>query len=225
MGGHVDAESRREIGDDADIPAGKVEEEKPDIRPVLPEIPMNLMVLEVIFPNHAPGTTSPSRPLPGEGDSIGSQMDGGSEATLVTEEEADKNDKSTTMGKPELFQVVGVFNAERETTPREPGGLDMGLLDWETILTASDVAKFHRTRHPLEWLAYPGPNAWGGTYFATAEKSERPWTAVDERGVSMFRAKLKSRKNFTLGIVAAPPSKEYLMGELPRNVKRFLNLE
>lgn len=156
-----------------------------------------------------------------------SQASGGAggDAASLTEEEADARDKSTAMGKPELLQVVGVFNADRELTPREPGGLDMGLAAWEDILVAADVAKYHRTRHPLEWLSFPAPANWGGNYFVATEKSARPWTAPDERGVSTFNAKLKSRKNFTLSIVGVPPSKEYLMNELPRNVRRWLNLE
>ena len=202
-------------------------EEEPDIRPALPETLMNLMVLEVIFPNVAPGAPVATTLASATQDSNDeSQLDGeGGGPIMMTEEEAEEKDKSTTMGKPELFQVVGVFNAERDTTPREPGGLDMGLIDWETILVASDVAKFHRTRHPLEWLSFPGTTAWGGTYFVATEKSARPWTAPDDRGVSIFNAKLKSRKNFSLAVVGAPPPKEYLMSELPRNVKRFLYLE
>jgi hypothetical protein len=184
------------------------EEAEADVAPTLREHVMNLLVLEVIFPNVSPGgiaTTDDFEEGEGEEDSV--------------------KDKSTTMGKPVLHQVVGVYNAEREHTGREPGGVDMGLVEWDFILAQSDMAAATRMKHPLEWLAYAAPASWNGTYFSPGEKSGRPWTEPDERGVTVYDTKLKSRKHFNLSIVANPPSKEYLMGELPRNVQRFIGLE
>ena len=173
---------------------------------------MNLMVLEVAFPDT-------DTPLSGGGE----DDDGNAEPDEPTRGGREALD--TTMGRPALMQVVGVFNVDRDINPREPGGLDLGLLDWEYLLIQSDIGKFNRARHPLEWLAQPATTSWGGNYFIPFEKTANEWSHPDERGVSIHQVKLKSRKNFRLEMVAQPPSKTYLMEEMPRNLRRWLGLE
>ena len=209
--------SREEEGEAEAEPLNKImgqdealqETQDEDAKPQLPEALMNLMVMEVLFPD----TDSPLQ--------AGDDDDG----------EADQNNEdgrdslNTTVDRPTIMQVVGVFNAERETSPREPGGLDLGLVDWEYLLAQSDIGKFSRSRHPLEWLAHPATTTWGANYFLPFEKTAKVWSHPDERGVSVHQVKLKSRKTFRLDIVAQPPPKAYLMEELPRNLRRWLGLE
>ncbi len=202
-----------EEGDVAAERAKKMPEQEPeqveDPKPLLPEAVMNLMVMEVVFPD----TDSPLQAGDDDDGEVEQDTGGGRESL------------NTTVGRPTVMQVVGVFNAEREVNPREPGGLDLGLVDWEYLLMQSDIGKFNRTRHPLEWLAQPATTSWGGDYFIPLDKTAKVWSHPDDRGVSMHQVKLKSRKTFRLEIVAQPPPKAYLMEELPRNLRRWLSLE
>ena len=63
---------------------------------------------------------------------------------------------------------IGILTPRTRGTRSRPSRL-------EYLLIQSDIGKFNRARHPLEWLAQPA-TSWGGNYFIPFEKTAKEWS-------------------------------------------------
>ena len=134
--------------------------------------------------------------------------------------EGAENQASMTRLKFDLHNVVGVFSCDREVNERAPPAVDCGLLDWNHILEMNDVASFEKEIHPLQWLVRPTQ----GNYFIPVDKGTRPWSHPGTNGVITHEEKLTSKKRFLMSLVGVAPDKDYLLDEIPRNIKTWLNM-
>jgi len=131
-----------------------------------------------------------------------------------------KKEQTLQRKKLSLHQVIGVFNCDRELNPRPPPAVDMGLLDWEFLLTQTDISNFEKVLHPLEWLTRPAK----GNYFLENDKSQRPWSHPGEDGIIYHECMLDSKKQFKMAVLSCAPTREHLLQDIPRNIKGWCGL-
>jgi len=125
--------------------------------------------------------------------------------------------------KAKLHQVIGIFSCDREISERAPPALDCGLLDWDHLLDMNDFSAYEKEvqeMHPLQWLVRPAK----ANYFLPLDKSTRPWSHPDESGTIQHVVTLESKKKFKMCLLGAPPEKEFLQGDIPRNIKTWLGM-
>ena len=167
---------------------------------------MDLFVVEIIFPT----------------DNATEKVEQGSDTEDEEDSEEDDYNSAFVKPVPQIFQVVGVFPADRELNPREPPNVDTGILDWEYFLQLKERQGMKSKRdHPLTWLASPPI----GNYFGTLDKTMREWTSPDDNsGLSTHDLPLRSGKKFRMGVMGGMASQEHIMEEVPKNVRRWIGL-
>ena len=187
--------------------------------------PLNLLVVEVAVsdetPKQAKKKVQPKTPAP-----AGKKPAPGAKKTAPTAkkedasvEEAEEKVQARKL-KMKLHQVIGIFSCDREINERPPPALDCGLLDWDHLLDMNDFSAYEKELHPLQWLVRPAK----ANYFLPLDKSTRPWSHPDASGTIRHVGTLESKKKLQMCLLGAPPEKEFLQGNVPRNIKTWLGM-